>query len=218
MNKLNLLRSLPIPKRKLEKRSSSKTKDHIRISRKFDFDYFDGSRDYGYGGYKYDRRWIPVAVDVINFFKLKTGSKILDVGCAKGFLMYDLKNLNMDVYGLDISSYAKQNAIEDVKDRITIGDQKKLPFQDNYFDLVLSINTLHNLDKSNCKDAINELIRVAKVKSNIFIQVDSYETEKEKELFESWVLTAKYHDYTYEWEKIFKSCNYQGYYYWTIIK
>lgn len=168
MNKLNLLRSLPIPKRKLEKRSSSKTKDHIRISRKFDFDYFDGSRDYGYGGYKYDRRWIPVAVDVINFFKLKTGSKILDVGCAKGFLMYDLKNLNMDVYGLDISSYAKQNAIEDVKDRITIGDQKKLPFQDNYFDLVLSINTLHNLDKSNCKDAINELIRVAKVKSNIF--------------------------------------------------
>ena len=112
MNKLNLLRSLPIPKRKLEKRSSSKTKDHIRISRKFDFDYFDGSRDYGYGGYKYDGRWIPVAVDVISFFKLKTGSKILDVGCAKGFLMYDLKNLNMDVYGLDISSYAKQNAIE----------------------------------------------------------------------------------------------------------
>ena len=218
MNKLNLLKSLPKPKRVLDKRSTSKTEEHIKISRKYDFDYFDGSRDFGYGGYKYDGRWIAVAKDIISFFNLKEGSKILDVGCAKGFLIYDLKNLKMDVYGLDVSSYAKTNSLESIKDRIAIGNAKKLPFLNDYFDLVLSINTIHNLDKSDCAAAIRELIRVVKVKSNIFIQVDSYETTEEKEIFESWVLTAKYHDFTHEWEKLFKSCNYKGYYYWTIIK
>jgi len=218
MNKINLLKSLPTSKRKVEKRSSSKTEENIRISRLYDIDYFDGSRDYGYGGYSYDGRWVPVSKDIVNFFDLKKGSKILDVGCAKGFLIYDLKNLGMDVYGLDVSEYAKKNSVEGISDHITIGDAKKLPYKNDYFDLVLSINTIHNLEKKECEEAIKELSRVVKNKKNVFIQVDSYETKEEKELFESWVLTAKYHDYTYEWEKLFNECNYKGYYFWTIIK
>ena len=218
MNKINLLKSLPTSKRKVEKRSSSKTEENIRISRLYDIDYFDGSRDYGYGGYSYDGRWVPVSKDIVNFFDLKKGSKILDVGCAKGFLIYDLKNLGMNVYGLDVSEYAKKNSVEGISDHITIGDAKKLPYKNDYFDLVLSINTIHNLEKKECEETIKELSRVVKNKKNVFIQVDSYETKEEKELFESWVLTAKYHDYTYEWEKLFNKCNYQGYYFWTIIK
>jgi ubiquinone/menaquinone biosynthesis C-methylase UbiE len=218
MKKLNLLKSLPQSKRKVEKRSSSKTQENIRISRQYSFDYFDGKREFGYGGYNYDGRWVPVAKDIINFFQLKKTSKILDVGCAKGFLIYDLKNLDMEVYGLDISEYAKKNSLKEVSGQITIGNAKKLPYDSNYFDLVLSINTIHNLKKNECCEAIKELSRVAKNKKNIFIQVDSYETKKQKEVFESWVLTAKYHGYTYEWEHLFNKCGYKGYYFWTIIK
>ena len=218
MKKFDLLKSLPKPKRKLDKRANSKTEDHIKISREYGYDYFDGSRDYGYGGYKYDGRWIPVAQDIVNFFDLNEGAKILDVGCAKGFLLNDLNDLKMDVYGLDISSYAKNNAMNSIKDKITVGNANDLPYESNFFDLVLSINTIHNLEKSECAKSIKELNRVAKYKSNIFIQVDAYETDKEKEIFESWVLTAKHHDFTYEWESFFKSCDYKGYYNWTIIK
>jgi ubiquinone/menaquinone biosynthesis C-methylase UbiE len=218
MSKLNLLKSLPKSKRKIEERSILKTEENIRISRQYGFDYFDGERKFGYGGYNYDGRWIPVAKDIVDFFHLKKKSKILDVGCAKGFLIYDLKSMGMDVYGLDISRYAQKNSLKGVSKKIKIGNAKKLPYENNYFDLVLSINTIHNLKKKECCEAIKELSRVAKDKKNVFIQVDSYETKKEKKLFESWVLTAKYHDYTYKWVSLFNKCGYKGYYFWTIIK
>ena len=115
MAEINLLRSLPKSKRKIKSRESTKTDDHIRISREYSKMYFDGPREYGYGGYKYDGRWKPVAKDVISHFNLKPGDKVLDVGCAKGFLVKDLLELDIDAYGIDVSEYALENCEKALK-------------------------------------------------------------------------------------------------------
>ena len=144
------------------------------------YDYWDGSRQTGYGGYKYDGRWKTVADQLIEKYKLKDGAKILDVGCGKGFLLHDLKSQNpeIEVAGIDVSAYALENAMESVKDNCHIGCASKLPFSDNAFDLVISINTLHNLGASKLWAALSELVRVSK--SQQFICVESFRNEKEK--------------------------------------
>tara|TARA_Y100000746_G_C15427341_1_gene416958 strand:+ start:564 stop:1223 length:660 start_codon:yes stop_codon:yes gene_type:complete len=219
MKKINLLKSLPKPNRKKSKvqRKSKKTKKHIFISRKYGEEYFDGSRDYGYGGYYYDGRWKPVAKDIKKFFKLQKSSKLLDIGCAKGFLINDLIDIDVDAYGLEISKYAIENSMENTHGRIHLGNAIKLPFPSNSFDCVISINTIHNLTRSNCIKSIKEMVRVCKT-NKIFIQVDSYLNKKQKKIFEEWVLTAKYHDYPKNWKNLFEASGYKGYYNWTIIK
>ena len=187
----------------------------INISRKYAFDYFDGERKYGYGGYHYDGRWVSVAKRIKTIYKLKKKSKVLDIGCAKGFLIKDLLDLGLDAYGLDISEYAIKNSHKEVVGRIHLGSAEKLPFADNTFDFVISLNTLHNLTKKKCEIALKEIVRVSRGKS--FIQVDSYKNIKEKKIFLDWVLTAKYHDYPKNWKKLFKKSNYKGDYYWTIV-
>jgi len=216
MIELNLLKSLPKAKRNVQMRTSKKTEEHIRISREYGKMYFDGPREYGYGGYKYDGRWIPVAKDIVKHFNLKKNDKVLDIGCGKGFLVKDLLNLGIDAYGIDVSQYALENCEKEVVGRLKIGSAEKLPFPDNSFDAVISINTIHNLSKSECLKAVQEIERLAPGKG--FIQVDSYKNEEQKKIFESWVLTAKYYGYPEEWKKLYLQAGYTGFYYWTIIE
>ena len=216
---VKLTRALPKAKRNLTNRKIDKDEEAISISKRYDFEYFDGDRKYGYGGYKYDGRWIPVARDIIKHFNLKSGDRFLDIGCAKGFLMKDLIDElpGLQVYGIEISEYAIKNCHPDVKGKILKGNAKSLPFADNYFDAVISLDTIHNLDRNDVLTALKEIERVTK-DNNSFIKVDSYTTREEKEIFESWVLTAEYHDYPDEWLKTFKEAGYSGDYDWTIIK
>jgi SAM-dependent methyltransferase len=216
MIELNLLKSLPKAERNVQMRTSKKTEEHIRISREYGKMYFDGPREYGYGGYKYDGRWIPVAKDIVKHFNLKKNNKVLDIGCGKGFLVKDLLNLGIDAYGIDVSQYALENCEKEVVGRLKIGSAEKLPFPDNSFDAVISINTIHNLSKSECLKAVQEIERLAPGKG--FIQVDSYKNEEQKKIFESWVLTAKYYGYPEEWKKLYLQAGYTGFYYWTIIE
>ena len=200
--------------------SRVKNKEENRtLALKFGFEYFDGPREQGYGGYRYDGRWQDVAKRLMEKYQLTASSKFLDVGCAKGFLMHDLRDAcpGIEVFGLDISEYAKTNALEAVKDNITIGSCLSLPYPDNFFDATVSINTIHNLDENGCKQAVCELIRVTKHKANIFIQVDAYTTPEEKEMFEIWMLTAKTYLQPQEWEALFKEVDYTGDYFLTII-
>ena len=142
MREINLLKSLPKSKRNIKDRQTQKTEDHIRISRLYGKDYFDGKREYGYGGYKYDGRWRPVAKDIVSHFKLKPGDRVLDIGCAKGFLVKDLLSLGIDAYGLDISEYALENCEPEVTGRLHLGSAHKLPFPNKSFSAVISINTI----------------------------------------------------------------------------
>lgn len=215
---VNLLARLPKSKRNVKDRGAAKTPEAIALSREYGFDYFDGSRDYGYGGYRYDGRWIPIAEDIVKHFGLKAGHRVLDVGCAKGFLVKDLMTVcpGLEVFGLDVSEYALLNCEPETIGRLHLGSADHLPFPDNSFDAVLAVNTVHNLERQDLKRALQEIQRLAPGKG--FVQVDSYRTPEQKEIFESWVLTAKFHDYPAGWIELFREAGYTGDYFWTIIE
>ena len=217
MAEVDLLRALPKTKRNIEMRSDAKDPEVIRISKEYGELYFDGPRDYGYGGYKYDGRWIPVAKDIVEHFNLKPGMRVLDVGCAKGFLVKDLMIAcpGLEVFGIDVSEYALMNCESEAVGRLQIGSADRLPFPDMSFDCVLSLNAIHNLPRERLIIALKEIQRLSDGKA--FVQVDSYRTPEEKEIFESWVLTAEFHDYPDEWIKVFDEAGYTGDYFWTII-
>lgn len=215
---IDLLMSLPKSDRKISERKTSRTAEVIQIARQFGEEYFDGLRDYGYGGYRYDGRWRSVVRDLIKEYDIKSGMRILDIGCAKGFLIKDFKDHVPDLvlFGIDISEYAIKNCHPDVIGSVYQGNANNLLFPDNSFDLVISINTLHNLDRRELVMALQEIQRVSSKAS--YIVVDSYTTPHEKEVFESWVLTAKFHDYPKGWLEVFQEAGYSGDYSWTIIK
>ena len=189
---INLLKNYPKVKRNLDKRLSEKKTEVIQTARKFGEDFFDGDRKYGYGGFSYNPKyWTEVVKDFVSYYKLEPGSKVLDVGCAKGFMLFDLKRQfpEIEVRGIDISDYAIKNAHEKIKEFLKVGDAKKIQFEDNYFDLVISINTVHNLEFEDCKTSIKEISRVSK--KNSFLTVDAFNSKEEKERMHMWNLTAK---------------------------
>ncbi|MBS0245077.1 MAG: methyltransferase domain-containing protein [Proteobacteria bacterium] len=218
MNEVHLLAKLPRGKRNVNARATAKTEEHIRISREYGQIYFDGPREYGYGGYRYDGRWIPVAEDIVKHFDLKAGDRVLDVGCAKGFLVKDLLKVcpGLEVFGLDVSEYAMMHCEPEVVGRLHLGNAVRLPFPDGSFKAVISLNTLHNLERAELITALREMERLAPGRG--FVQVDSYRTPEQKAVFEEWVLTAKFHDYPDGWRKLFQEAGYTGDYDWTIIE
>jgi len=213
---IDLLKRYPVTKRDLKKRLITKSPEDRKLARKFGYDFFDGDRKNGYGGYYYNPRfWNKVVKDFIKFYKLNNKSKILDIGCGKGFMLHDFKQAlpKSTVRGIDISSYAIKNSLLSVKEYLKVGNAKKLVFPDNYFDLSISITTLHNLNLNDFKKSINEIKRVSK---KSFITVDSYRNELEKKRMDAWNLTAKTYMHRKDWIKLFKEINYNGDYYWFI--
>ena len=218
MTEVNLLARLPKSKRNVNARAEAKTSEIIATSRRYGELYFDGPRTYGYGGYRYDGRWIPVADDLVKHFTLMPRNRVLDVGCAKGFLVKDLMTVcpGLQAFGLDISEYAVMQCEPELVGRLHLGSADKLPFPDKSFDAVISINTIHNLERPDVIRAVKEIERLAPGRG--FIQVDSYRTREQRELFLEWVLTAKFHEYPDGWLKLFAEAGYAGSYYWTVIE
>jgi len=218
MAEVNLLARLPKAKRNIQKRHEAQTAENIAIARQHGEAYFDGPREVGYGGYRYDGRWIPVAEDIVRHFKLKPGDRVLDVGCAKGFLVKDLMKVcpGLEAFGLDISEYALMHCEPEVIGRLHLGSADKLPFPDKSFSAVISLNAIHDLERADAVRAVREVERLAP--GHGFIQVDSYRTPEQRDVFLSWVLCAKFHDYPDGWIKLFKEAGYSGDWYWTIIK
>ena len=211
------MKNYPRTKRDSKARGAEKTEEDRTIARQFGKEYFDGARKYGYGGFYYNPRfWKPVIPDLIEHFSLTKDSSVLDVGCGKGFMLHDLVEAipGINVEGIDISSYAIDNCIETMKPYLQIADARKLPFPDNSFDVVISITTLHNLNREDFIVAINEIERVSKEKS--FITLDAYRNEEERLAMEAWNLTALTVMHVDEWKTFFKEIGYTGDYYWFI--
>lgn len=219
MAEINLLRRYPRSKRNIEKRHDAQSAENIAISRQYGREYFDGSRDTGYGGYRYDGRWVAIAEDMVEHFGLEPGDRVLDIGCAKGFLVKDFMKAcpGLEAFGLDISEYAVMHCEPEVVGRLHLGNCRKLPFPDHSFDAVVAINTIHNLPRDEVIQSLREIMRVTR-DGKAYVQVDSYRNEREKELFLSWVLTAYTHDYPEGWLRIFEEAGYTGDYYWTIVE
>ena len=172
------LRNYPKSNRDLTARLEKKSEESRLIARQFDKDYFDGSRDHGYGGFSYNPKfWSPVIPDLVERYELGSDSKVLDVGCAKGFFLHDLKEQisGISVSGLDISEYAISNSMSSISPFVKVGNATQLPYADNSFDFVISINTVHNLNREECAVALQEIERVSKKKS--FITVYAYRNE-----------------------------------------
>ena len=214
---IDLLKNYPKSKRNLDKRLSEKSPEIVKIAREFSKEFFDGDRKFGYGGLTYNPKyWANVVKDFVEYYKIKPDAKILDVGCAKGYMVYDFKRQypGLEMHGVDISEYAIKNCHPEVKDNLQVGKAESLKFEDNYFDLVISINTVHNLELENCVASIKEISRVSK--GNSFITVDAYNSDEEKERMFKWNLTAKTIMSTNDWKDTFKRIGYNGNFYWFI--
>ena len=214
---VDLLENYPKPQRDTSKRASEKNEEIRKIARKFDFEFFDSDRKYGYGGFKYNERfWGPVIPTFKKYWNLKSSSSILDIGCAKGFMIYDFTKQipGIDIRGIDISEYAITNCKNEVKNNVSVGNAKSLLFKDNSFDYAISINTIHNLELNECKQALREIERVSKISS--FITVDAFNTKEEEKRMYEWNLTAKTIMSVRDWKKIFEEVGYTGDYYWFI--
>jgi ubiquinone/menaquinone biosynthesis C-methylase UbiE len=182
----------------------------MKVARKYEEQFWDGDRRYGYGGYKYDGRWRPVAQSLIDYYKLKNGSKILDVGCGKGFLLYEFTQIlpEINVKGFDISKYAINNSKEEIREFLDIHKAQDLyPFNDHEFDLVISLTTLHNFNIMDLKASLAEIQRVGK---NGYIVVESYRNETELFNLQCWALTCESFFSPAEWQWLFKEFGYSG--------
>ncbi|WP_457488576.1 class I SAM-dependent methyltransferase [Tardiphaga sp. P5_C10] len=184
--------------------------DVAEMAIKFDFDYWDGSRETGYGGYKYDGRWRKVADAMVEAYGIKPGMRILDVGSGKGFILHDfLESVpGVEVAGIDISSYGVEHTMESVKPFCQVGDAAKLPYPDKHFDLVISINTLHNLYNYDLYAALKEIERVSRGAK--YLCVEGYRNEREKVNLMYWQLTCRAFHTPEEWDFVFKQTGYTG--------
>ncbi len=181
------------------------------LAKQFDFDYWDGDRRICYGGYKYiEGRWEKVARAIANHYMLPDKPKILDIGCGKGYLLYDFLKVipDAEIYGIDISNYAISNSKEEIRERLYLGNATNLPWADDYFDLVISITTLHNLPSYDLFDALKEMERVGK--SNKYLCVESYRNENEKTNLLYWQVTCEAFNTPKEWQWWFNQTGYSG--------
>ena len=186
-------------------------KAHCMLKAKeYEADYWDGDRRYGYGGYKYDGRWKVVAESLIKEYGLKADAKILDVGCGKGHLLYELSKLlpQAEVHGIDISKHGLADAPPEIRDRLKLGKgQEPLPFGDKYFDLVISLGMIHNLRVFELAVALPEMERVGK---RAYVMTESYRNELEQFNLQCWALTCESFFDVVEWVWLYDTFGYKG--------
>jgi acetolactate synthase-1/2/3 large subunit len=216
---VNLLDQYPRSRRPIEERARLVTSEYRRIARQFGRDYFDGDRLHGYGGYRYHPRfWQATVRRFRDHYRLADDAAVLDVGSAKGFMLRDFKELmpQARLAGVDISSYAVENAAAEVRPLLDVACATRLPFADGSFDLVISINTIHNLPLEQCKQALREIQRVSR--RHAFVTVDAWRTEEERERLLKWNLTALTYMHVEDWKKLFAEVGYTGDYFWFIAE
>jgi SAM-dependent methyltransferase len=209
---LNLVTSLHTSTKRnyLERMNNDKVAAML-VAKKYDIDYWDGDRKYGYGGYRYiPGRWAPVAKKLIEIYNLRAGSKVLDVGCGKSFLLYEMQLIepNLDLYGFDVSQYGLDNSHPNLKANTFIHRAQDIfPYTNKSFDLVISLGTLHNLHIYELEVAVSEIERVGK---SGYIMVESFRNELEMFNLECWALTAESIMDVDEWRWVYKAFGYTG--------
>lgn len=216
-SEIDLLDLYPRSRRPIEERGNLITEEHRAIARQFGKEFFDGDRLTGYGGYNYHPRfWTDTVRRFRDHYKLADTARILDVGCAKGFMMHDFRLLmpNADIRGVDVSEYAVEHAMEDVRPCIQLASADHLPFEDNSFDLVISINSIHNLPPDRCANALREIQRVTR--KDAYVTVDAWRNEQERESMLKWNLTALSYMHVDDWKALFDRVGYAGDYWWFI--
>ncbi len=194
---------------KIERVLGRRTEEHRKIARRFDKEFFDGSRDTGYGGYRDDGRWAAVALRMKEHYKLNSGSRVMDIGCAKGFLVKEFLGVGLDAYGIDVSGYALANCPDKVGVRLYHRDATDIPLRK--YALIVSINTLHNLERQELVETLRTIQHVAK---HAYITVDAFSNDEEEKRMRDWNLTARTILHVDEWLVLFAQAGYTGDYDW----
>jgi len=202
------------PRSTLAKKRSIKNKI---IAWKLDKNYYDGERLNGYGGFKYDGRWKRFLPKIIKRYKLNSKSKVLDLGCKKGFFLKDLKNLvpGIKVYGVEDHSYPIKNSEKEVKKYLKLAKYYNLPFKRKFFDFVFAFNSIYS---QNLGDIIKTLQEIQRVSKKSYVVLASCDTEKERIKFYKWTLIGTTILHKKEWLKLFKIIGYKGDYYFSTSK
>ncbi len=218
MAEVNLMQHYPAGKGRAADRPAITAEDQ-RISKQFGRDYFDGDRRHGYGGFNYHPRfWTDTVRNMRDHYQLPEHAAVLDIGCAKGFMLHDFQLLmpQARLAGIDVSRYAIENALDAVKPFLQVGNAKALPFPDQSFDLVVAINTIHNLPYAECKQSLREMQRVSR--KHAFVMVDAFRNEAQRQAMLRWVLTAETMLSTSDWQKLFAEAGYTGDYTWWTVE
>ena len=216
---INLLDLYPKSKRPIDERAKQITEAHRAVARKFDVEFFDGDRLTGYGGYDYHPRfWTDTVRRFRDHYQLHEDARILDVGCAKGFMMYDFSLLmpKAEIRGIDVSKYAYDHARTEMQPFIQVASANNIPFPADSFDLVICINTIHNLPLIDCKHALREIQRVTR--KHAYVVNDAWRTEAERQSMLKWNLTALTYMHVDDWNTLFVEVGYTGDYYWFIAE
>jgi len=215
MKEKNLLEKYPQPKIRRIVSEGLRTIEHRIIASRREKEFFDGDRNYGYGGFVYDGRWREIAKDIISDYGLTNKSNVLQINSEKGFLLHDIIHVNpaINVFGTETSGYAISQTIENVKDKIVTANPMELPFPDNHFDFVIGLGVVYTLTVVEAIKALKEITRVSK--KNSFVTLASYTNQDDYFLFKHWTLLGSTILKKSEWIKILEYCNYKGDYSFT---
>ena len=195
-------------KRNYLKRMLNRKVQSMIVSKRYDYNYWDGSRKFGYGGYHYDGRWKKIAKKIIKKYKLTSKSKVIDFGCGKGYLIYELSKIlkSNNIYGVDISKYAIKNVPDSIRSKTKVYDLRKgLNYETKQFDLALSINLIHNFELSDLKRFLTSIVKISK---KSYVSTESYRNEQELFNLQCWALTCNSFLSDKEWKWIFQEYNY----------
>ena len=201
-------------KKKIVNRKVNRSIKNKLIAWKLNKEYYDGNRNNGYGGFYYDGRWMKLLPKIIKKYKLSNNSKILDLGCKKGFIMKDFKILlpKAEVWGIEDHDYPIFHAEKDIKPNIIKSEYYNIPFKDNHFDLVIGFSSIY---RYNFLDMVNTIKEIKRVSKNSFLTLGAYSNIKNRNIFYNWSLLGTTILHEKEWVKLFKLLNYKGDYYFT---
>jgi len=210
MREFNILRGYPEPKEPRHVSPNLRTIKNRIIASYRDKEYYDGDRNNGYGGFRYDGRWVQIAKNMVKEYGLGENSSILQLGCEKGFLLHDFHTLYpaMNIRGTEISDYVIENAMPSIKPFIKKSPFTKLPFKDKEFDFVIAIGVVYTLNLADAIKCLEEIQRVGKGKS--FITLAAYRTEEEFRLFRYWTVLGTTILHQDEWRELLKHVGYTG--------
>jgi SAM-dependent methyltransferase len=183
---------------------------HRMVAAGMDEAYYDGERENGYGGFRYDGRWAQIVPRLVERYRLTADSAVLDVGCKKGFFLHDLRQAlsGIRVKGVENHAYPLEHAIESIRDDLILAPYEDLPFEDGQFDFVMAYAAIYMLNLRGVMQALREIQRVGKGQS--FVTLGAYRTSQERELLEEWTLLGTTILHVDEWMEVFRETGYTG--------
>jgi SAM-dependent methyltransferase len=199
----------------VQRRIPDRTLSQRIIAWGLDAAYYDGDRRNGYGGFAYDGRWRRLIPRLAARYGLDARSRVLDIGCKKGFFLHDLKEAfpGITAKGVENHPYPLETGLESVRADMMLSPYHSLPFDDDSFDFVLAFSAIYMQTLGDVLKTLREIQRVGRGRA--YVTVGAYSTMREREQFERWTLLGTTVLHVDEWMEVFQAAGYTGDYFFT---